>query len=278
MHITAVLTPKETIAQTEEVKQTSGTSENFSDCLDEAITDNSLLSIFQKASKTYGVSLSLLTAMAKQESDFQANATSKSGAMGIMQLMPSTAEHFGCSNPYDPEENIMTGARYISELLERYDGNVSYALAAYNAGYNNVDKYGGIPPFEETQNYVAKITAYMSEGVTLPDGTNIEGSGSASLSTGMSGLSDLTNALRRLNTNSLDKLFSLLTEVLKDSDTSQQSDAAKPEPPEEPAPKTLDVAVVSTPDMDAYYASQAIHYNNSVLNLMSQNETTGSDS
>ncbi len=145
---------------------------NFESYLNNA-GNNSLASIFQKAADTYGVSVSLLTAMAKQESNFQANATSKSGAMGIMQLMPSTASYFGCTDPYDPEQNIMAGAKYISELLDKYNGDTSLALAAYNAGSGNVAKYGGIPPFKETQNYVAKITGYMQEGVTLPDGTAV---------------------------------------------------------------------------------------------------------
>ena len=179
---------------------------NFESYLNNA-GNNSLASIFQKASDTYGVSVSLLTAMAKQESNFQANATSKSGAMGIMQLMPSTASYFGCTDPYDPEQNIMAGAKYISELLNKYNGDtslalaaynarqnilggakylkqnldrfggdVSLALAAYNAGPGSVTKYGGIPPYKETQNYVAKITGYMQEGVTLPDGTAVAAS------------------------------------------------------------------------------------------------------
>ena len=131
---------------------------NFESYLNNA-GNNSLASIFQKAADTYGVSVSLLTAMAKQESNFQANATSKSGAMGIMQLMPSTASYFGCT-----------------ELLNKYNGDTSLALAAYNAGSGNVAKYGGIPPFKETQNYVAKITGYMQEGVTLPDGTAVAAS------------------------------------------------------------------------------------------------------
>lgn len=157
----------------------------FSNYMDQASLNygNYLEQIFQKASDTYGVSKDLLKAMAKAESNFQANATSHCGAMGIMQLMPATASSLGVSDAYDPEQNIMGGAQYMSRLLEKYNGNLSYAIAAYNAGSGNVDKYGGIPPFNETQNYVAKVLRYLEEGVTIPDSSGTSApSGAASVS------------------------------------------------------------------------------------------------
>lgn len=112
---------------------------------------------FQQAADTYGVDVKFLKCIAYAESNFRPDATSRSGAMGIMQLMPKTAEGLGVRDAYDPQQNIMGGAKYISIQLERFDGNLEYALAAYNAGPNRVKEYGGIPPFEETQNYVKKI-------------------------------------------------------------------------------------------------------------------------
>lgn len=112
---------------------------------------------FLQASEAYGVDVKLLKCIAYAESNFRPDATSRSGAMGIMQLMPKTAEGLGVSDGYDPQQNIMGGAKYISIQLERFEGNIEYALAAYNAGPNRVKEYGGIPPFEETQKYVKKI-------------------------------------------------------------------------------------------------------------------------
>lgn len=149
----------------------ASSSSDFSSQMKEALKTNTTLEkIFEKAAKTYDVDVELLKAMAKAESGFDPDATSKSGAMGIMQLMPDTAKGLGVKDAYDPEQNIMGGAKYIASLLDQYDGNVSYALAAYNAGSSNVEKYGGIPPFEETQNYVTKILGYLQAGgVEIPD-------------------------------------------------------------------------------------------------------------
>lgn len=128
----------------------------LTDCSEE------LSEIFEEAASTYGVSVKLLKAIARAESNFNPNAVSSAGAIGIMQLMPATAASLGVSNSYDPRENIMGGAKLISQLLSKYNGDTSLALAAYNAGSGNVDKYGGIPPFTETQNYVKKVLSYMN--------------------------------------------------------------------------------------------------------------------
>lgn len=130
---------------------------------------NDLEEIFERAAQTYNISVDLLKAVAKAESDFDPDCVSSSGAMGIMQLMPGTAKELGVTDAFDPEQNIMGGAKYLAENLKIYNGNVSLALAAYNAGRGNVSKYGGIPPFKETQNYVKKVLGYMGEDIEVPD-------------------------------------------------------------------------------------------------------------
>lgn len=123
--------------------------------------------IFKEAAQTYDVPVTLLKSIAQAESGFNPNATSHAGAVGIMQLMPQTAVSLGVSDSYNPRENIMGGARLISQLLSKYNGNTALALAAYNAGSGNVEKYGGIPPFTETQNYVRKVISYMNGNSTV---------------------------------------------------------------------------------------------------------------
>ena len=110
-------------------------------------------SIFDKASQSYGVDKSLLLAVAKTESNFDTNATSSAGAQGIMQLMPATAKSLGVTNSYDAEQNIMGGAKYLSQLLEQYNGDTTKALAAYNGGMGNVNKYGA----NRYSNYYNKV-------------------------------------------------------------------------------------------------------------------------
>lgn len=125
--------------------------------------------IFERAAQTYNIPVNLLKAVGKAESNFNPDAVSSAGAQGIMQLMPQTAESLGVTNPFDMEQNIMGGAKYLSKKLEQYNGDVKLALAAYNAGSGNVAKYGGVPPFKETQDYVVKVIGYMQEELRLPD-------------------------------------------------------------------------------------------------------------
>jgi len=115
--------------------------------------------IIFRAAERQGLDPRFVHAVIWQESKYKPQALSHAGAQGLMQLMPATARRFGCKNANDPAANIEAGTKYLSWLLKRFDGNVALALAGYNAGEGAVDKYNGVPPYNETQNYVRRITS-----------------------------------------------------------------------------------------------------------------------
>ena len=117
-------------------------------------------SIIEQASRRFDVEPSLIKAVIKAESDFDHNAISRKGAQGLMQLMPETADHMKVEDPFDPEENIFGGTRYLSLMLERFDNDMMLALAAYNAGPEKVEAHDGVPPFQETKTFIKRVLNY----------------------------------------------------------------------------------------------------------------------
>ncbi|MCG6909703.1 MAG: lytic transglycosylase domain-containing protein [Deltaproteobacteria bacterium] len=119
--------------------------------------------IINQAATTHKVDPALIKAIIMAESRYNPRAVSKRGAIGLMQLMPVTAKWLGVEDSFDPEENINGGVMYFRKLLDRFDGDIKLALAAYNAGSRYVRKYGGVPPFRQTQTYIFKVFKYQRQ-------------------------------------------------------------------------------------------------------------------
>ncbi len=121
--------------------------------------------LVQETAQKHNVDPNLVSAVISTESNWNTSAISRKGAQGLMQLVPETAQHFGVYNPFDPAQNVDAGVRYLSMLLDRYNGDLPKALAAYNAGPRVVDRWGGVPDFRETREYVRKVTSsYFQPG------------------------------------------------------------------------------------------------------------------
>ena len=212
------------------VNTASGT--DFDKIYNDIAVDDSLENIFAGAAKEFGINENFLKAVAKAESGFDPDAVSGCGAQGIMQLMPFTSESYGVTDPFDAKQNIYAGAQLLSELLDNYNGNATLALAAYNAGSGSVQKYGGVPPYDETVNYINKINDILG-GALAGDSKTVDGASTTDFSDAQnvsapdieikrstSGTSAGAGKLiRTISANDDDKLSAELYNVVTDNDS-----------------------------------------------------------
>jgi soluble lytic murein transglycosylase-like protein len=132
--------------------------------IESKLSPETLRPMIEKAALDNGVETSLLDALVQTESNFNPAAVSRKRAVGLTQLMPDTARGLGVTDPFDPSQNLQGGAKYLSQMIKRFDGDLTKAVAAYNAGPGAVSRHGGIPPYKETQNYVDRVmTLYRAK-------------------------------------------------------------------------------------------------------------------
>ncbi|MCL2575495.1 MAG: lytic transglycosylase domain-containing protein [Defluviitaleaceae bacterium] len=166
-HSVSSATPANTPPVANEVHETDSFQNILNDFISLGVSNTNINpqidAAITAASLAHGVDANLIRAIIRAESNYNPLTVSSAGAMGLMQLMPATARQLGVENPFDINENINAGTQYIAGLLDRFNGDVELALAAYNAGWPRVQQHGGIPPIAETQNYVPRVLGFRQE-------------------------------------------------------------------------------------------------------------------
>lgn len=160
-----------------------------------ALTSSQIEQMIRNEAISQGLDPNLAVAIAKTESSLNPNAVSNTGAQGIFQLMPATAASVGVTNPFDPAQNISGGITYFNQLLSQYNGDTTLALAAYNAGPGAVSKYGGVPPYQQTQDYITKVNKWLGLSTpTVDTSTSVMDTGTGYTLTDITGTTDVTQA------------------------------------------------------------------------------------